>query len=119
MFTSTVFAGVLDAAYETGECWCGGGYTKVDHSKCVKCPNGCSQCLYNNQTKQTECQYCSTNYILTPYKNCTYCGKGCEYCTLDEKGNTNCTICSSGAFLNINECLICSTGCSKCKIDEA
>ena len=106
-----------DTDYENGECWCYSGYTFVNNSICVPCPEGCSRCIINNKTNNLECINCYSNYVLNNSKSCINCGNGCESCTLDENNKPICISCYSGTFLDYNKCLICPDGCSKCELE--
>ena len=37
-------------------------YTKTENDSCLKCPDNCYECEYNNITKKTECTICYSNY---------------------------------------------------------
>ena len=105
--------------YEAGECSCFFRYTKVGHSTCMECKNGCNNCEYNQKTNDTECKRCDGGYVMNSDKNCIYCGKGCSSCNLDKENNINCSSCFSGIFLEFNKCLICDYHCSKCIINDS
>ena len=104
--------------YESGQCWCDTFYTLKDHSTCVKCPENCHNCKYNNKTNKIECISCEQGYTITPQKTCSYCGDGCQFCSLSENLSPNCLLCFSQKFLNNNKCLICPENCISCDINQ-
>ena len=108
-----------ETEYDSLECYCHQNYAKVGNSECIKCPEGCQECIYNNKINDTECIKCNDNYyLLNENKKCIYCWDSCESCSLDKKNNPLCKSCYSGIFLENNKCLLCSEGCDKCKINE-
>ena len=48
-------------------CECDHNYVKGGEFECLKCPSGCNTgyCLYNNETKDTECESCDSSYALS------------------------------------------------------
>jgi hypothetical protein len=83
--------------YEKGTCWCYGGFTLINNSKCFPCPAGCSECDYNSKTDSSICKKCYENYVMDDEKNCISCENDCKYCSLYEIDNsTTCISCYSG-----------------------
>ena len=98
--------------YNKGTCWCGGGFTKISHSKCLRCPDNCDECTFNNVTNNFICLKCNDYYTLNKDKKCIYCGNDCKYCIFDEKYNsTTCLLCSSGISISDNNCKNSISGC--------
>ena len=108
----------IEEDYESGSCWCNLFYTIKNHSTCVKCPDNCPYCKYNNKTNKIECLKCEPGYTLNPEKECTKCGNGCEYCTLSDDLTPICTTCFSRKFTSKNKCLICPENCKYCDNNE-
>lgn len=87
--------------------------------RCVNYPNGCSNGIYNNITKEFECSECLSGFTFNDNNTCILCGDGCNSC-LFESGNENNTICSScysGYYLYDNQCHYCGEGCIECELD--
>ena len=87
-------------------------------TNCIKCPDNCPYCEYNEVKKETECTRCKENYIINPNRKCTYCGENCEFCKLNENSEPICLFCNSKYFLSEGKCLNCPNNCQKCKIAE-
>ena len=85
---------------------------------CIKCPDNCPYCEYNEIKKETECIRCKENYIINANKKCTYCGENCEFCKLNENSEPICLFCNSKYFLTEGKCINCPNNCQKCKIAE-
>ena len=102
-------------------CECDHNYVKGGEFECLKCPSGCNTgyCLYNNETKDTECESCDSSYALSSDKKCTYCGEGCASCSFDEKDNLVCASCQYSYYTLYNgTCILCESECSKCILNE-
>ena len=87
-------------------------------TNCIKCPDNCPYCEYNEVKKETECTRCKENYIINSNRKCTYCGENCDFCKLNEKSEPICLFCNSNYFLSEGKCLNCPDNCQKCKIAE-
>ena len=87
-------------------------------TNCIKCPDNCPYCEYNEVKKETECTRCKENYIINPNRKCTYCGENCDFCKLNENSEPICLFCNSKYFLSEGKCLNCPNNCQKCKIAE-
>lgn len=87
-------------------------------TNCIKCPDNCPYCEYNEVKKETECARCKDNYIINSNKKCTYCGENCDFCKLNENSEPVCLFCNSKYFLSEGKCLNCPNNCQKCKIAE-
>ena len=100
---------------ESGPCWCNNYYTLKNHSNCIKCPDNCPYCQYDQKTNNVECLICDPGYTLNSEKTCTYCGSGCEECSLMDDSKTNCSLCFSEKFESDNKCLVCNENCKLCE----
>jgi hypothetical protein len=87
-------------------------------TNCIKCPDNCPYCEYNEVKKETECTRCKENYIINSNRKCTYCGENCEFCKLNENSEPICLFCNSKYFLSEGKCLNCPNNCKKCKMAE-
>ena len=105
--------------YNKGTCWCHDGFTKISHSKCLRCPDNCKECNFNNVTNNFICLKCNDYYTLNKDKKCIYCGNDCKYCIFDEKYNsTTCLLCSSGISISDNNCKNSISGCEYHTLDK-
>ena len=87
-------------------------------TNCIKCPDNCPYCEYNEVKKETECTRCKENYMVNSNKKCTYCGENCDFCKLNENSVPICLFCNSNYFLSEGKCINCPKNCQKCKIAE-
>ena len=101
--------------YESGQCWCNKYYTLKSHSNCVKCPDHCPYCEYNQKTNKAECLSCDPGYTINSEKSCSYCGNGCNQCSLIDNQAPNCSFCFSNKFESENKCLVCIDNCKLCE----
>ena len=85
--------------YNPESCYCMIHYTKGDSENCIKCPDNCYRCGYNN--KNLKCYICDNGYTLNSQGICISCGDNCDYCTLDINENPICISCNSNHILNI------------------
>ena len=101
------------------ECWCFLPYV-FSGIECVKCPNDCNHCKFNNETNSTECLECYNGFSVTSLGKCIKCPEGCESCYLDENNTIKCSKCKSGKFIpdEDNKCLICPRNCLNCEYDS-
>ena len=112
--------------YEFGTCWCNNYYTLKGHSNCVKCPDNCPYCQYNEKDNIVECLSCDPGYILNNEKKCSYCGQesedkclecveNCQLCNIKK----TCLECKPGyILLNDGTCGKCPSHCGSCKANE-
>ena len=99
--------------YNPESCYCMIHYTKGDSENCIKCPDNCYRCGYNN--KNIKCYICDNGYTLNSQGICISCGDNCDYCTLDINENPICISCNSNHILNDNNnCLDCGDNCISC-----
>ena len=91
-------------------------YTNKKDSTCVPCPDGCYECIYNNDNDNLECLNCFGEHILNSDKSCSFCGDNCEYCLFDkdDKSKPICFYCSSTIYKEDNTCGSCPSGCHRC-----
>lgn len=98
---------------ENDTCFCAIGFAKNGNTSCINCPQGCSECNYDNKIDSFNCTYCWSDYALDSDKRCIKCCDGCNDCELDDENNPICKSCESGTFSDINVFLVCPFGCSK------
>ena len=100
--------------YINDSCWCYDGYSLIEGPKCLKCPDKCHECLYNNTINDTICLRCYNSYTLNENKKCIYCGNECRYCVYNKKDKEiECLSCNSGLPLYNGKCLESLNGCSQ------
>ena len=103
-------------------CWCKKGYYEDPEnpdSKCLECPSGCEDCIYNKETKKIECTECSEEMTISSDKNCLSCGLYCKSCKTDENDNPICTKCYDKHSLDReNYCQYCGYYCLSCVIGK-
>ena len=100
-------------------CKCHSFFAKAGDSQCLRCPEDCNECSYNNITNETECQICNSYFVLSSNNKCISCGNACSFCTLDENDNPICERCSDTSHkLDKGRCIKCDEGCSDCIFDE-
>ena len=101
------------------ECWCFSGYV-FSGIECLRCPNDCIKCKFNNETNSTECLKCNNGFSISSLGKCIKCPDGCESCYLDENNIIRCSKCKSGKFIlgEDNKCLICPENCLNCEYDS-
>ena len=103
-------------------CWCEEGYYENPEnpsSECLRCPNGCEDCIFNAEKNKTECNKCSESYAINPEKECQFCNYRCKSCKIDEKENPICSSCEDGYSLDKdNFCRSCGYACLNCEFDE-
>ena len=95
---------------------CNRNYTNKKDLECVHCPDGCVECIYNNDNDNDnlECLNCYIDYVLNPDKSCSYCGTNCHYCLFDKKNKAICFYCSSNIYKDDNTCGSCPDECYRC-----
>ena len=81
--------------YNSGQCWCNKYYTHNHNMVCVSCPENCTYCKYNEETKKEECLRCDQGYRINLEKTCSPCEEGCKYCFLNEDSKQVCSFCFS------------------------
>ena len=73
------------------------------NGKCIECPEGCSECTYDESSGNTQCIECSNSYVLNPKNNeCLLCS------SLPEIGE-ECFSCDYNNTSEKYECLSCET----------
>ena len=104
-------------ASQFNTCYCNSGSIKVGEMNCLKCPENCDKCSYNDETKETECSKCNSYYALSSNKACIYCGDFCNTCSLNGKNDPICSSCIGESTIINGQCIRCEEGCSNCTLD--
>ena len=93
------------------------------NNQCLKCPQGCDLCYFDNNTQETKCLLCYSEFALINGQ-CQFCSEGCRNCILDEN-DKKCSSCFYYFGLNSNKsCTRCSDianlgkGCVNCQYNE-
>ena len=94
-------------------CRCNSYYTLKDSFTCIRCPNNCLSCEYNQVSKLSTCSRCDYGYSLKN-GNCIYCGINCKYCNIDTNNSPICTTCYSGYRQVGGKCYKCPSNCRSC-----
>ena len=107
-----------DTDYQNIYCSCKTYYTKNSVTSCIKCPDNCNYCEYNQNLGRGECKSCFNGYILISKGLCKSCGKGCRLCSLDRNENPICSLCDLGYELKNGECYQCPPNCEICHLEN-
>ena len=106
-------------SYDYRECFCDIQYSLTEYSECIKCDDGCEECVYNNIANESICIKCLPHYVLNKNQKCIYCGDECTYCELNENNNIpTCLSCKSGIMLSNNKCIPSISGCKNQIIEQ-
>ena len=101
--------------YDNIHCIAYEGYTIVNHTKFIECPDHCGKCYYNINTNKTDCQKCFLNYQLNLNGICINCGFKCRYCNLINNQIPICTQCELEYNLYNGSCAKCPENCKYCR----
>ena len=104
--------------YDHIYCYCNSYYTHNTPRTCVRCPNSCSWCTYDQSLGRTRCRSCFRGFAVNSQGYCTYCGIGCLHCSINSNGYPICSFCGAGYNLINGTCYNCPSNCEKCHYEN-
>lgn len=85
----------------------------LSNGECKNCPEGCTSCLFKEDTQKFTCSSCLSNHYKSKDELCSACPTGCDKCTLGDDNSAECSSCIDGYNLVEKKCKSC--GLSNCK----